>query len=281
MKLISYSVGGEASFGLLTEDGVIDLKARSGAASLKALIAGGGLARAGAWAKETADHSLADIAFEPVIPDPGKIFCIGLNYEDHRAESGRPTVSEPTVFLRFADTQIGQGVPIRAPKLSGDIDYEGELALVIGKGGRYIAEADALGHVAGFACYNDVSIRDFQMHTSQFTPGKNFPATGPFGPWLVTPDEVGPLGPQRIQTRLNGQVVQDARLDQMIFPVPRLIAYISKWTQLSPGDVIVTGTPGGVGARRDPPLWMKPGDVVEVEIDRVGLLKNPVAAEAS
>jgi 2-keto-4-pentenoate hydratase/2-oxohepta-3-ene-1,7-dioic acid hydratase in catechol pathway len=279
MKFISYSVGGEASFGLVAADGVVDLKVRSGAASLKALIADGGLARAGAWAGEKADHRLADIAYEPVIPDPGKIFCIGLNYEDHRAETGRPEVGEPTVFLRFADTQIGQGVPILAPKLSVTVDYEGELALVIGKGGRYIAEADALAHVAGFACYNDVSIRDFQMHTSQFTPGKNFPATGPFGPFLVTPDEVGALGAQRIQTRLNGQVVQDARLDQMIFPVPRLIAYISKWTQLSPGDVIVTGTPGGVGARRNPPLWMKPGDVVEVEIDGVGLLKNPVVAE--
>ncbi|HKT55083.1 MAG TPA: fumarylacetoacetate hydrolase family protein [Caulobacteraceae bacterium] len=281
MKFVSYSIRGRTSFGLVCGDRVVDLKDRSGAASLKALIDDGGLERASAWAGETPDENLADIVFEPVIGDPGKIICIGLNYADHVAETGRTATGEPTVFLRFADTQIGHGAPIPAPKPSGNVDYEGELAVIIGKGGRYIPESEALGCIAGFACYNDVSIRDFQRHTSQFTAGKNFPGTGPFGPFLVTPDEVGALGPQRIRTRLNGQVVQDAHLSQMIFPAPRLIAYISKWTKLSPGDVIVTGTPGGVGAARQPPLWMKPGDVVEVEIDKVGLLKNPVAAEAS
>ncbi|HEX4198983.1 MAG TPA: fumarylacetoacetate hydrolase family protein [Caulobacteraceae bacterium] len=279
MRFLSYSTGGETRFGLAAEAGVIDLKSRLGVGSLKALIAAGGLSRAAAFAGQAADHPWDAVAFLPVIPDPDKIICIGINYEEHRAETGRSAAAHPTVFTRFADTQVGQGQPIIKPKVSETVDYEGELAVVIGREARGVSEADALGHVAGFACYNDVSIRDFQRHTTQFTPGKNFPGTGPFGPYLVTPDEVGPLGPQRIQTRLNGQVVQDSTLGHMIFDVPKLIAYLSLWTLLRPGDVIVTGTPGGVGAARTPPLWMKPGDEVEVEIDRVGLLKNRVAAE--
>ncbi|HZC17031.1 MAG TPA: fumarylacetoacetate hydrolase family protein [Caulobacteraceae bacterium] len=281
MKFLSYSTGGEASFGLAAEAGVIDLKSRLGVGSLKALIAAGGLGRAAGVAGEAPDHAWDAVTFLPVIPDPDKIICIGINYEEHRAETGRSAVAHPTVFTRFADTQVGHGQPIIKPKVSETVDYEGELAVVIGREARGVAEADALSHVAGFACYNDVSIRDFQRHTTQFTPGKNFPGTGPFGPYLVTPDEVGALGPQRIQTRLNGQVVQDSTLEHMIFDVPKLIAYLSLWTLLRPGDVIVTGTPGGVGAARTPPLWMKPGDEVEVEIDRVGLLKNRVAAEES
>jgi 2-keto-4-pentenoate hydratase/2-oxohepta-3-ene-1,7-dioic acid hydratase in catechol pathway len=279
MKFLSYSVGGEASFGLAAIDGVIDLKSRLGVASLKALIAADGFARAEALAGEGADYAWRAIAFEPVIPEPDKIICIGVNYEEHRAETGRPVVAYPTVFTRFFNTQVGHEQPIVRPRVSNNFDFEGELAVVIGEPGRAIPEARALDHVAGYACYNDVSVRDFQSHTSQFTPGKNFVATGPFGPFLVTPDEVGPLGPQRIQTRLNGEVMQDARLDQMIFNVPKLIAYCSLWTELRPGDVIVTGTPGGVGARRDPPLWMKPGDEIVVEIEGVGQLVNRVVDE--
>jgi 2-keto-4-pentenoate hydratase/2-oxohepta-3-ene-1,7-dioic acid hydratase in catechol pathway len=279
MKFLSYSVGGEASFGLAAIDGVIDLKSRLGVASLKALIAADGFGRAEALAGEGADYAWRAIAFEPVIPEPDKIICIGINYEEHRAETGRPVVAYPTVFTRFFNTQVGHEQPIVRPRVSNNFDFEGELAVVIGKPGRAIPEARAFDHVAGYACYNDVSVRDFQSHTSQFTPGKNFVATGPFGPFLVTPDEVGPLGPQRIQTRLNGEVMQDARLDQMIFSVPKLIAYCSLWTELRPGDVIVTGTPGGVGARRDPPLWMKPGDEIVVEIEGVGQLVNRVVDE--
>jgi len=280
MKLLSYRAGGEASFGLAVEGGVVDLKARLGVASLKALLRAGSLERARTFADSAPDHPWSAVAFDPVIPDPDKIICIGINYEDHRAETGRSAVAHPTVFTRFADTQVGHGQPILKPKASETVDYEGELAVVIGAEARDVAEADALSHVAGFACYNDVSIRDFQRHTTQFTPGKNFPGSGPFGPYLTTSDEVGPLGPQRIRTRLNGEVVQDSKLENMIFDVPKLIAYLSLWTLLRPGDVIVTGTPGGVGAARNPPLWMKPGDSVEVEIDGVGLLKNEVAAEA-
>jgi 2-keto-4-pentenoate hydratase/2-oxohepta-3-ene-1,7-dioic acid hydratase in catechol pathway len=165
------------------------------------------------------------------------------------------------------------------PKVSTDFDYEGELAVIIGTSCRHVAPGDAFAQVAGYACYNDGSVRDWQRHTHQFTPGKNFMGTGPFGPWMVTPDEVGAIGPQRLQTRVNGQVVQDATLGEMLFDIPTQIAYCSTFTRLEPGDVIATGTPGGVGAKRTPPLWLKPGDVVEVEIDRVGLLRNTVADE--
>ena len=166
------------------------------------------------------------------------------------------------------------------PKVSNDFDYEGELAIVIGTPGRYIKREDAMAHIAGYACYNEGSVRDYQRHTHQFTPGKNFPDTGSFGPWMVTPDEMGAIGPQRLQTRVNGMVVQDALLEQMIFDIPTQIEYCSAFTRIEPGDVIVTGTPGGVGSRREPPLWLKPGDIVEVEIEKVGLLRNPVTQEA-
>ncbi len=221
------------------------------------------------------------VTWLPVIPHPRKIICIGVNYDAHRRETGRPEVQYPTVFTRFADTQIGHGSDLIRPDASSNFDFEGELAVIIGIGGRAIPEAEATAHIAGYACYNDGSVRDWQRHTSQFIPGKNFPATGAFGPWMVTPDEMGPLGPQRLQTRLNGVCVQDAHLADMIFDVPKLIAYCSRFTRLDPGDVIVTGTPAGVGERRDPPLWLKPGDTVEVEIDGIGVLRNRVAAETT
>jgi len=226
-----------------------------------------------------ADYRVDEITFEPVIHNPSKILCIGLNYEDHRIETARPPSKHPTVFTRFADTQVGHLRNIIKPRHSDKVDYEAELALIIGKAGRDIPEANARDYIAGYACYNDVSVRDWQRHTHQFTPGKNFPGTGPFGPWMVTPDEVGPLSDLRILARLNGQVVQSAKLGDMIFDIPTVIEYCSGFTQLNPGDVIATGTPGGVGAKRTPPLWMKPGDTIEIEIDRVGLLRNPVIAE--
>lgn len=224
---------------------------------------------------------LSAVTFLPVIPEPGKILCVGLNYEDHRKETGRAEVSNPTIFTRFADSQTGHRTPILRPRETTKLDYEGELAIVIGKGGRRISAAEALGHIAGYSCYNDGSVRDWQAHTIQFTPGKNFPATGAFGPWLVTPDEFGEPGDQRIQTRLNGEVMQDAVLAQMIFPIPKLIEYCSTFTPLSPGDVIVTGTPGGVGAKRNPQVFMKPGDRVEVEIDGIGILSNDIADDGA
>ena len=191
-----------------------------------------------------------------------------------------PNLPYPTIFTRWADTHVGHLQPLIRPRDSDNFDYEGELVAIIGKGGRHITQADAMNHVAGYSCYNEGSVRDYQRHASQFTPGKNFASTGAFGPFMVTPDEVGQIAGKKIQTRLNGKTVQSSTLDMMIFPVPRLIEYISIFTPLSPGDVIVTGTPGGVGWVRTPPLWMKAGDSVEVEIDGVGLLKNPVVDEA-
>ena len=280
MKLATFRINGTTSWGIVEGGHVADmgavlpqfpdLRAAIAAGALASLVPGAGAPR----------HALADVTWLPVIPEPGKILCVGLNYETHRKETGRDEVAHPTIFSRFNNSQTGHLVDIPLPKVSTQLDYEGELAIVIGTPGRYIARADAMAHVAGFACYNDGSIRDFQRHTHQFTPGKNFPGTGAFGPWMVTPDEMGDIGPQRLQTRVNGTVVQDALLSQMIFDLPCQIEYCSTFTRLEPGDVIVTGTPGGVGAKRTPPLWLKPGDTVEVEIDRVGLLRNGVGAPA-
>ncbi|MDE2063329.1 MAG: fumarylacetoacetate hydrolase family protein [Bradyrhizobium sp.] len=281
MKFASFKINGASSWGLIEGDDVVDLGAvlRDRFADLKSAIAADALTEAAKSASTAVRHPLAKISWLPVIPNPDKILCIGLNYENHRKETGRDEVANPTVFGRFANSQTGHLSSIIRPKVSTDLDYEGELALVIGKAGRYIQRKDAWGHIAGYACYNEGSVRDYQRHTHQFTPGKNFPNTGAFGPWMVTPDEAGDLGPLRLQTRLNGQVVQDTTISQMIFDIPRQIEYCSTFTRLEPGDVIVTGTPGGVGSRRTPPLWMKPGDVVEVEIDRIGLLRNSVADE--
>jgi 2-keto-4-pentenoate hydratase/2-oxohepta-3-ene-1,7-dioic acid hydratase in catechol pathway len=187
--------------------------------------------------------------------------------------------AQPTIFLRLADSQQGHEQPIPAPAESGKLDYEGEVAIVIGKPGRRIREADAWTHIAGYACYNDVSVRDWQVHTSQWAPGKNFYRTGAFGPWMVTSDEIAPGATLSLTTRLNGVEVQRTDTSLLIFGIPRLIAYLSSFTPLRTGDVIVTGTPGGVGAKRTPPLWMKPGDVVEVEVDRIGVLRNTIGAD--
>jgi 2-keto-4-pentenoate hydratase/2-oxohepta-3-ene-1,7-dioic acid hydratase in catechol pathway len=282
MKFASFKFNGATSWGLVDGSEVADLGAalRERFPDLKSAIAAGRLAEAAKAAGKAARHPLAKITWLPVIPNPDKILCIGLNYENHRKETGREEVENPTVFGRFANSQTGHLANIIRPKVSTHLDYEGELALVISKPGRYISRKDAWGHIAGYACYNEGSVRDYQRHTSQFTPGKNFPNTGAFGPWMVTPDEAGDLGPLRLQTRLNGEVMQDTTISQMIFDIPRQIEYCSAFTRLEPGDVIVTGTPGGVGSRRTPPVWMKSGDVVEVEIDRIGLLRNVVADEA-
>ena len=282
MKFASFKINGAASWGLIDGAEAVDLGAalRDRFFDLKSAIAAGALTEAAAASAKAARHPLKNITWLPVIPNPDKILCIGLNYETHRKETGRSEVENPTVFGRFANSQTGHLANIIRPRVSKDLDFEGELALIIGKPGRYISRASAWDHIAGYACYNEGSVRDFQRHTHQFTPGKNFPDTGAFGPWMVTPDEAGDLAPLRLQTRLNGEVVQDATISQMIFGIPQQIEYCSSFTRLEPGDVIVTGTPGGVGSRRTPPLWMKPGDVVEVEIDRIGLLRNGVADEA-
>jgi 2-keto-4-pentenoate hydratase/2-oxohepta-3-ene-1,7-dioic acid hydratase in catechol pathway len=279
MRLATFAVSDAPTWGIIQAAEAIDVGAVLGQnfPDLKSLIAANALAKAGEAAKTAKRYPLSSIKWLPVIPNPDKIMCIGLNYENHRKETQREVVENPTVFARFANSLTGHLSDMVRPLVSSDFDYEGELALIIGKRGRYIPRAHALSHVAGYSIFNDGSVRDYQRHTQQFTPGKNFPRTGSFGPWMMTPDELGDLSALRLQTRLNGQVVQDTTFDLMIFDVPRLIEYCSSFTRLEPGDVIVTGTPGGVGARRVPPLWMNPGDTVEVEIDKLGLLRNGIA----
>jgi 2-keto-4-pentenoate hydratase/2-oxohepta-3-ene-1,7-dioic acid hydratase in catechol pathway len=282
MKLASFQIGGKPTWGVIEGDDALDVGALLGDRfpDLKSVIAADALSVVRDAAGNAKRIPTADITWLPVIPNPDKILCIGLNYEMHRKETGRAEVDNPTVFGRFANSQTGHLTNIIRPKVSTHLDFEGELAIIIGKPGRHITQADAWSHIAGYACYNEGSVRDFQRHTHQFTPGKNFPETGGFGPWMMTPDELGDVAPLRLQTRVNGQVVQDATIDQMIFDIPRQIEYCSSFTRLEPGDVIATGTPGGVGAKRTPPLWLKPGDIVEVEIDRLGVLRNGVADEA-
>jgi acylpyruvate hydrolase len=213
----------------------------------------------------------------PPVPVPPKILCVGLNYDDHLEESGLKKPVYPEIFGRFATSLIAHREPIRRPRESIALDYEAELAVVIGKPGRRISQEQALDHVAGYSLFNDATVRDFQLRTPQWTMGKNFDGTGSFGPWLVTPDAVPPgASGLRIQGRLNGRVMQDARTDQLIFSVPALIAMISAAMSLERGDVIITGTPGGVGAARKPPVYMQAGDVFEVEIEKLGILTNPV-----
>jgi len=281
MKLASFKIGNSSTWGVIESEEAIDVGAllRDRYPDLKSAIAADALPAVRDAIGGARRYPTTDIVWLPVIPNPDKILCIGLNYETHRKETGRSEVEHPTVFGRFANSQTGHLTDIIRPKLSHDLDYEGELAVIIGKPGRHIARAEAWNHIAGYACYNEGSVRDFQRHTHQFTPGKNFPGTGAFGPWMMTPDELGDVGPLRLQTRLNGEIVQDATIDQMIFDIPRQIEYCSSFTRLEPGDVIATGTPGGVGSRRTPPLWLKPGDIVEVEIDRLGVLRNGVADE--
>jgi 2-keto-4-pentenoate hydratase/2-oxohepta-3-ene-1,7-dioic acid hydratase in catechol pathway len=281
MRLVSFSQKGVARYGLVEGEGVIDLSARMGTEypSLRALIAGNALAKAADrfLGRGRADHALTDIAFRPVIPDPDKILCVGLNYDDHIAETGRQRPDYPTLFVRFANAQVGHGQPMVKPRESNSFDYEGEIAIVIGKTGRRIPRERAFDYIAGFSCYNDGSVRDFQRHTSQFTPGKNFVASGAFGPWLATREEVGDATALTLKTRLNGIEMQSASARDMVFSFDALVAYCSLFTELVPGDVIVTGTPGGVGFARNPPVFMKPGDSVEVEVSSVGTLRNPIS----
>jgi 2-keto-4-pentenoate hydratase/2-oxohepta-3-ene-1,7-dioic acid hydratase in catechol pathway len=281
MKLASYEASGRGTWGIISGEEAFDtgsvLQGRY--TDLKSLITAGAYAEAEAAMQSAPRQKLDNLQWLPAIPNPDKILCVGLNYETHRLETGRAVVAHPTIFTRFANSQTAHMRNILLPRVSTNLDFEGELAIVIGKAGRYIQIENAWDHIAGFSCYNDGSIRDWQHHTHQFTPGKNFPETGAFGPWMMTPDELGELGELHICTRLNGQVVQDALLGQMIFDIPTIVEYCSSFTRLECGDVIATGTPGGVGVKRTPPLWMKAGDTVEVEIERLGVLRNVIADE--
>ncbi len=282
MKVTSFRTGGRASYGVVVDGGIVDVGAALGATypTLRDVLEGAALAEVEQAAEgKRADFALDDVTLLPPIPNPDKIILVGLNYAMHVKETGRTDSEYPALFTRFVNTQVGHGQPLIKPRVSDSFDYEGELAVVIGKGGRHIAKDRVFDHIAGYACYNDGSVRDWQSHTHQFTPGKNFPATGGFGPWIVTRDEVPDPAKMTLVTRLNGEEMQRAPVSDLIFDIPFLINYISTFTDLAPGDVISTGTPGGVGFKRNPPVFMKPGDRVEVEIDGVGTLVNPVEAE--
>ncbi|MEO1191178.1 MAG: fumarylacetoacetate hydrolase family protein [Pseudomonadota bacterium] len=282
MKLISYYQAGRPGFGATDGNQVWHISGLDGMPDdLAAALAMPDFKQhAQAVLDGPAGPDLSSVTQRPVIPNPGKIFCVGLNYEAHRVETGRPETKYPTLFTRFANTLVAEGAPLVCPRLSEKFDYEGELAVIVGKTGRHIAKEDALSHVAGYSCFNDGSVRDFQRHSSQFTPGKNFDRTGAFGPWLVTADEIPDPSALTLETRLNGELLQESGLDDLIFDVPTLIAYISGFATLEAGDVIATGTPGGVGFVRKPPLYMKDGDSVAVTISQIGTLTNPVVAEA-
>lgn len=215
----------------------------------------------------------------PAIPDAEKVICVGLNYADHIREMNRPWPEKPVIFTRFADSLVGNDEALVAPRNSSSFDFEGEFVIIIGREARHVSPDVALEHVFGYTAMNDGSLRDYQRHTHQFTPGKNFPNSGSLGPDIVTVDEFGPVGSQRIRTRVNGAEVQSSTLDQLVFSVADLVSYCSEWTTLRPGDIIATGTPGGVGDGRTPALWLFPGDVVEVEVDGIGTLTNPVVEE--
>ena len=279
MKLCSFTIDGTASYGLVIDDGIVDLRRRFEAPTLRDFLATHGADAANAFANDQVDHAFGDVTHEPVIPNPDKIICVGLNYHAHIEETGREETTYPVLFARYPGSQVGHGEPLVKPLESDKFDYEGEVAVIIGKEGRRISEEDALEYVAGYACYNDGSVRDWQKHSHQFMPGKTFAGTGGFGPWMVTADEIPDPTKLRLQTRLNGEVVQDTSLSLLVASIPRLIAYCSTILPLLPGDVIVSGTPGGVGARRSPPLWMVDGDLCEVEVSGIGTLANPVQAE--
>jgi len=282
MKVITFERNGVPSYGLLKKDRVIDVgkQLASRYADLRSVLTAGALQELERAAKESApSYQINEIKFLPVIPNPTKILCVGLNYVSHRTETKRPETKYPSIFTRFADSQVGHEAPVLRPSFSNKFDYEGELAVVMGRGGRHIPEKDVNAHIAGYSCYNDVTVRDWQRHTAQWTPGKTFPNTGAFGPCLLTCDEVPDLGVLTLTTRLNGDVMQQAPFSDLIFSVPVIVSYISSFTPLYPGDVIATGTPGGVGDRREPPIYMKDGDVVEVEIDRIGTLRNVVQTD--
>ena len=279
MKLISFLNQGVASYGVVQGDDVLDLTPILGAQApdLKTFIAKALFASATqALQTNKPNLKLSQLQLLPVIPNPDKIFCVGLNYGEHVKETGREVTETPVIFLRLADSQVAHGQDILRPPESHRLDYEAEIAIIIGKGGRRIAEKDAWDHIAGYSCYNDGSVRDWQVATSQWIPGKNFYKTGGFGPWMVTSDEIAPGQVMRLQTVLNGQVLQDTTTDKMIHIIPRQIAYISTFIPLSPGDVIVTGTPGGVGNKRNPQIFMKPGDVCEIVVDAIGTLRNGI-----
>lgn len=280
MRIIAYRYAGAASYGVVIGDGIVTAGSLLGETlpTVDSVLRAGALDRlSDAVAGRDPDVGLDEIEYLPPVLAPGKVVCAGVNYASHRDESHATQAAHPTIFTRFADTHVGHGQALCHPAASTMFDYEGELAVIVGRPAYQVAEGDAMGVIAGYACYNDASVRDWQTHTTQWTPGKNFPGTGGFGPWMVTADDVPSVEALELTTRVNGEVRQHAGVDQLVFSIPQLIAYITAFTPLAPGDVIATGTPSGVGMFREPPAFLQPGDVVEVEVPGVGLLRNRVA----
>lgn len=281
MKLVSFTAGNRSSWGRRENDGIQDVGAHPAARgrTLGEVLRDGDLSAILDGAADAPRLSPGEVQLLPPITDAQKIICVGLNYADHIAEMKRAAPENPVIFTRFADTFVGDGDFLIAPRNSTAFDYEGEFAVVIGRQARHVSVEDALDHVFGYTIMNDGSLRDYQRHTHQFAPGKNFPRSGGLGPAIVTADEFGTVATQRIQTRLNGELVQDSTLDQLVFSVGQLISYCSEWTTLHPGDIIATGTPGGVGDGRQPALWLTPGDLLEITVEGLGTLSTPVVEE--
>jgi 2-keto-4-pentenoate hydratase/2-oxohepta-3-ene-1,7-dioic acid hydratase in catechol pathway len=280
MKLVSYIADGRTLFGAVANDGIVNLTDRLQGrfASLRDALAAGAVPDLRkSLAQATPDHALAVVTFLPVIPNPEKILCAGINYRSHAAETGRDLPKQPSMFIRLPNTLVGHEGELIRPLVSQQLDFEGELALVISRAGRHIPVERALDHVLGYTCFVDGSVRDYQKFS--VTSGKNFPGTGPLGPWIATTDEIPDPKALTLVTRLNGKEVQKSGTDLLIYSVPQIISFCSDFTPLAPGDVIATGTPEGVGHRRNPPLWMKAGDVLEVEISGIGTLRSRVVDE--
>lgn len=288
MRLISYEQHGQTRYGVLVNEAVVDMRDCLDAAPASinefAGLSGenpGLVAQVGARAAGARSTPLSQVRLLPCVPRPSKILCLGVNYHDHAAEGGNKVADYPTIFFRGPSSLQAHDGVIGIPDISDKLDYEAELALVIGKTARNVSEAQALDHVFAYACFNDATFRDYQRKTTQWTVGKNFDTTGGFGPWLVTADEL-PAGCKglHIESRLNGQVMQSASTTDMVFHVAPTISMMSHCMTLEPGDVLVMGTPAGVGYARNPPVWMKDGDVIEIEVERIGTLRNHVRRAA-
>lgn len=282
MKLVSFTVSGRSSWGVVVDGGVLDMGRRLNGAfpTLRSALARDALdAVSDAVRTGAPDLPLSQVSLLPPIPDPEKILCLGNNYREHVLEAGGKIPEHPSFFIRLANSLVPHGGALVVPRISSQLDYEVELAFVIGRGGRHIPVSGALDHIAGFTCFQDASVRDIQLKHS-LAAGKNFLATGGCGPWIVTRDEIPDPGHLFLKTRVNGVELQNGNTDDLIFDVPTIISYISSITKLAPGDIIATGTPKGVGFTRKPPIWLKPGDDVEIEVQGIGVLRNWVIAEA-
>lgn len=282
MRIASFHYQQQSGYGVVSDAGVRPAPPAFLARfpNLKSVLAAGALDALAGAVRESMPLDINVLQFSMPIPDPARIICVGMNYLEHIHEMGRKRPAYPSLFMRFTDTMVGHGQPVFRPRISTEYDYEGELAVVIGRKARYLNETEAPDYIAGYTCFLDGSVRDWQNHTTQFGPGKNFPASGSCGPWLVTTDELPDLSQRRLATRVNGETLQSTTFSDLCFKVPQIVAYCSGFCQLNPGDIIATGTPSGVGFARKPPRWLQAGDRVEVEIDGIGVLANTVVDEA-